>query len=72
MKKTAVFLNSAVFLFEVNLFLKYFKNLFIYLVVLDLCLYVGISLVAANKGYSLVVVHRLLIAGASLLEELGL
>ena len=43
-----------------------------YLVVLDLCRCGGVSLVAANKGSSLAAVRGLLIAGASLLEELGL
>ena len=32
----------------------------------------GLSLVAASRGYALVAVHRLLVAGASLLAERGL
>ena len=32
----------------------------------------GFSLVAASEGYSLIVVHRLLVVGASLVRQLGL
>ena len=42
------------------------------LAVLGLCGCVGFYLVAASRGYSLVVVHRLLIAVASLVAEHGL
>ena len=40
--------------------------------VLGLCYCVGLSLVAASKGYSLVAVHGLLIDVASLVVEHGL
>ena len=54
-------------LFFSVLFLKNFLNLF--LTVLSLCCCTGFSLVALSRGYSLVAVHRLLIAVASLVVE---
>ena len=42
------------------------------LVVLDVPVCLGFSLVAASGGYSLVLVHRLLIAVAALITEHGL
>ena len=42
------------------------------MVVLGLCCYVGLSLVAESGGCSLFVVHRLLIVVASLVVEYGL
>ena len=47
-------------------------GLFLFLVVLGLCCCVGFSLVAANGGYSLVVMCGLLIVVASLVVEHGL
>ena len=44
-----------------------FFNLFLAMLSLHCC--VGFSLVVANRGYSLVAVHRLLIAVASLILE---
>ena len=44
-------------------------GLFLFLVVLGLCCCVGFSLVAANGGYSLVVVCGLLTVVASLVAE---
>ena len=45
---------------------------FFFSAVLSLCCHTGSSLVAANPGYSLVAVHRLLIAVSSLCTEHGL
>ena len=45
---------------------------FFFLAVLSLCCHTGLSLVAANPGYSLVAVHRLLTAVSSLCAEHGL
>ena len=51
-------------------FLKEFlKSIYFWLYYVFLAVY-GLSLVAAGKGYSLVMVHRLLIAVASLAAEL--
>ena len=46
-------------------------NLFIYLFLaeLGLCCCTGLSLVATSRGYSLVAVHKLLVAVASLVGE---
>ena len=44
----------------------FFFNIYLFLTVLGLCCLGGFSLVAASRGYTLVVVHRLLIAVASL------
>ena len=49
-------------------FLSFFKSLFI-LAVQGLRCCMSFSLLAANRGYSLVAAHRLLIAVASLVEE---
>ena len=49
-----------------------FKNLHIYFGLLGLLAVQAFSLVAASGGYSLVVVHRLLIAVVSLITEHGL
>ena len=46
--------------------------LFLFLAVLRLHWCLGFSLVADSRGYSLAVVHRLLIAVASLVAEHGL
>ena len=45
---------------------------YLFLAVLDLCCYAGFSLVVESRGYSLVAVHELLIAVASLVVEHGL
>ena len=55
------------FYFYFFIFLNFL--LFIFLAVLGLYCFVGFSLVAASGGYSLVGVHRLLIAVASLAEH---
>ena len=52
-------------------FLKMFIYLFI-LAVLDFCCSLDLSLFAVSRGYSLVVVHKLLIAVSSLVAEHGL
>ena len=43
--------------------------MFIDLVVLGLCICTGFSLAVASGGYSLVAVHKLLVAAASLVVE---
>ena len=56
-----------------GIFLFFFLNNLIYLFIFGctgyLLLHTGFSLVAASRSYSLVVVHRLLIAVASLVGE---
>ena len=54
--------------------IHFFKNFiyFLFSVVLGLCCCTGFSLAAVNWGYSLVEVHRLLIAVASPIDEQGL
>ena len=52
--------------------LGFFKKLIIYLATLGLHCYVQAFSSAESKGYSLVAVHRLLMVGASLVEEHGL
>ena len=44
----------------------------LFLAVLGLLCCMGLSLVAESRGYFLVIVHRLLITGVSLLAEHGL
>ena len=53
---------------------KFYVFVFIYLLlaVLGLCCRAGFSPVAASRGYSLVAVHGLLVAVASLAVKLGL
>ena len=52
------------------LFFSFFKSsLFIFACAGSPLLYLGFSLVAASRGYSLAVVHGLLIALASLMEH---
>ena len=52
------------------LVIPFITYLFIYLLaVLGLCCHAGFSLVAESRGCSLVVVHRLLIAVASLVAD---
>ena len=53
-------------------FLKTFKPIYVLLAVLGLCCCLDFSLVARNRASSLGVVHRLLIAVASLVAEHGL
>ena len=50
---------------------SFLKNtiIFIYLTALGLCCCEGFSLVAESRGYSLVSVHELLVAAASLVVE---
>ena len=50
----------------------FFLNIIFFLAVLDLCCCASFSVVSASRVYSLVVVHRLPIAGASLVGEPGL
>ena len=56
------------YILETNII--YFK--FLVIAVLGLCCCLGIFLVATSGGYSLAVVHGLLIVVASLVAELGL
>ena len=46
--------------------------MYLFLAVLGLCCFLGFSLVVASRGYPPVVVCRLLIVVASLVEEHGL
>ena len=65
--------NKDHFLFSnLDIFLKIILKFYLFLAMLGLHCCVDFSLVAASKGYSLVVVSRLLIAMASLGEEHGL
>ena len=50
----------------------FFLNIIFFLAVLDLCCCASFSVVSASRVYSLVLVHRLPIAGASLVGEPGL
>ena len=51
------------------LFHSFLKIIYLFLVVLGLHWCMGFSLVAVNGGYSLVAVHKLLIAVASLVAH---
>ena len=75
-----VFLNSQLcFFFHYSYcFFKHLLILFgcigsfyLFLAALGLCCCLGFSLVAASRGYSLVVLHRLLIARLLLLWSMG-
>ena len=60
--------------FSFVIFLKNFKNNFIYLLflaVLGLRCYVGFSLVVESEGYSLAAVCRFLVWGLLLLQSMG-
>ena len=50
-------------------FFLIYTFVYLFMAMLGLCGCVGFSLVAASNGYSLVVVHGLLIAVASLVAE---
>ena len=47
------------------IFYIFLINYYLFLIALGLCCYTWLSLVVVSKGYSLVVMHDLLIAGAS-------
>ena len=53
----------------VFLFFFFFLRLYLYLAVLGLRCYMEFSVVVASEGYSIVVVHGLLIAMASLVAQ---
>ena len=61
--------NGIVFLILLIAFLKYSNFIYLFLAVLGLCCYTGISLVVVNGGYSLSMVHRFLTAAASVIAE---
>ena len=54
---------------SINTFKKIVLLIYLFLAVLDLCYCVGFSPVASGRGYSLVLVHRLLIVVVSLVAE---
>ena len=55
--------------FFLNKLIYFYLSIYLVLAILGLCCCVGFSPVAASGGYSLVAVHRLLIAVASLVEH---
>ena len=58
--------------YDYNFFFYINKFIYLFLAVLGLCCFLGFSLGLASRGYPPVVVCRLLIVVASLVEEHGL